>query len=493
MLKTFRKEGVQKKILWGLAAIIIVSFVFFGTTASNVGNDPSAYAGKVFGKKVPITDFQKQYNNTKDQAIMIHGENFFKMSPYLNLESETWDRLILLTEAKRKNIKVKDGEVVEFIQSLPMFQRNGEFDSVLYKDLVRYIFRRNPRDFEEGMREQLLIRKLFEQTTASMTINEKEIREAFRRDNEKVQIDYVLFPPEDYKNGVSVNDEEAKSYFESHPDEFMTPPSVNIQYITFEYPPEAKEEDKNAVKEKVYAANRKLSAGALIENVAKENNVDVKESGMFSMEAPNIALGWSYDTMQKLFDLKVGEVSEPIETPNGYQFLKVKERRDAVLPDFNAVQTKVNEAVKTQKALAIAKQKAEEYSKKLLEAYAADPEMDFRAAAEALGLKVLQTPLFNRGQYLPTIGLSKEFQEAAYDLTEKDKLSAAPVGTAKGYVILYRNRIEPVQEEEFQKAKDKYATDLINEKRNEMILTFMNDLRLRADIQSNIPQKTSTK
>ncbi len=487
MLKLFRKEGVQKKVLWCVATMIIISFVFFGTSASRMDNN-SSYAGKVFGKKVSFQDFEKYYNNTRDQAIMIHGENFFKMSPYLNLENETWDRIILLQEAKRRHVKVKDADVVDFIQSLPMFQRDGQFDKILYNDLVHYVFRRNPRDFEEGMRGQLTVMKLFEQVTSSLTINEKEIREAFRRDHEKIQISYVLFPPSDYSSGISVTDEEAKSYFQLHQQEFMTPPSLNIEYVSFDYPADAKDEDKKTLKEKIYPISQKLQNGAKLENIAKQNNIEVKESGFFSMEQPNIAMGWSYDTLQKIFDLKAGQVSDPMETPNGYQFLRVKERREASLPDFADVKAKVTDAVKTSKGLEIAKQKAGDYVHKIKDALTANPDGAFKNIAEDLSLKVHQTPLFNRGQYLPSIGLSKEFQEAAYDLTEKDKLSTA-IETAKGYCILYRDNIEPVKEEAFQKTKDQYASTLINEKRNQMIISFLTDLRLRADVQNNIPKR----
>ena len=54
MLKTFRKEGVQKKILWFLAAIIIISFVFFGTVSSRMTDNPSSYAGKAFGDRKSV-------------------------------------------------------------------------------------------------------------------------------------------------------------------------------------------------------------------------------------------------------------------------------------------------------------------------------------------------------------------------------------------------------------------------------------------------------
>lgn len=488
MLKTFRKEGVQKKILWFLAAIIITSFVFFGTVSSRLTDNPSSHAGKAFGKKISITDFQKHYTNTRDQAIMIHGENFFKMSASLNLENETWDRIVLLSEAKRRHIKATDAEVIDFLRTLKMFHRDGQFDDLLYKDLLRFIFHRSARDFEEGMRDQLTIMKLFEQVTASMNINEKEIREAYRRENEKIQISYILFPPSEYTNGINVNDSETKSYFETHPQEFMTPPSINIKYISMDYPTDAKDSDKKTLKNKIYEISSKLQAGDTLETIAKEYTSEIKESGFFSMNQPNIALGWSYDTLEKIFNLKTGETSEPIETATGYQFLTIKERQEASLPNFDSVKVKVIDAVKTSKGFEIAKQNADQYAQKIKDALSANPESTFQSVSESMNLKVQQTPLFNRGQYLPTIGLSKEFQDAAYDLTEKDKLSAA-VATAKGYCILYKDAVIPVAEEEFQKAKDKYASALINEKRNQMIIDFISDARLRADVQNNIPKK----
>lgn len=489
MLKTFRKEGVQKKILWALASVIIISFVFFGTISSNMSGN-SSYAGKAFGKKISLIDFQRHYNNTRDQAIMIHGENFFKMSSLLNLEGETWDRIILLEEAKRLNIKVKDAEIVEFLQTLKIFQRDGKFDNLLYNDLLGFIFRRSARDFEEGMRDQLTIMKLFEQVTSSLTINEKEIREAYRRDNEKVQISYVLFPPTDYSAGIDVTEEEAKAYFITHQQEFATEPAVNVKYISLEYPADAKDEDKQAIKDKTYAISSKLQDGEKLEAVAKEANLEIKESGFFSMNQPNLALGWSYDTLEKIFNLKDGESTEPIETPTGYQFLTINERREGSVPDFDTTISKVIEAVKTSRAMEIAKEKADQSVQKIKEAMAAAPDAAFESTAEALNLKVQQTPMFNRGQYLPTIGLSREFQDAAYDLTETDKLSLA-IPTSKGYCILYRDGVTPVEEAEFQKAKDKYGSAVIDEKRNQMIVNFMSEARLRADVQNNLPKQES--
>lgn len=490
MLKFFRKEGVRKKLLWGLASAIIISFVFFGTVTTRLRGESSSFAGKVYGKKISLEDFQKHYLNTRDQAIMIHGENFFKMSQFLNLENETWDRIILLKEAKRRGIVIKDAEVVDFLKTLKIFQRDNEFDNLLYNDLLKFVFKRSPRDFEEGMREQLTIMKLFEQVTSSLSINEKEIREAYRKENEKIQVSYILFPPSDYTSGIQVSDEEAKTYFENNPQEFMTPPSINVQYVSLDYPSGGKDEDKKAVKDKAYEISLKAQAGDKLETIAKSYSLDIKESGFFNMNQPNLTLGWSYDTLEKIFNLTKDQVSEPIETPTGFQFLSIKERKEASHPDFESVKSKVIDAIKTRKGFEIAQQKASDAAKQIQEKLTASAETTFNSAAESLILKTQQTPIFNRGQYLPVIGLSKEFQDAAYDLTEKNKLSEA-VATAKGYCILYRDQVVPVEEAAFQKEKDKYATALISEKRNQMIVDFMTEARLRADVQNNLPKAKS--
>ncbi|MBL8012445.1 MAG: peptidyl-prolyl cis-trans isomerase, partial [Candidatus Omnitrophica bacterium] len=284
-----------------------------------------------------------------------------------------------------------------------------------------------------------------------------------------------------------VTTEDAKSYFEANPQQFMMPPSINVQYLNLDYPAGTKDEEKKAIKDKAYEISVKIQAGDKLETIAKSYALDLKESGFFDMNQPNLSLGWSYDTLEKIFNLSNGQVSEPIETPTGFQFLSVKDRKEASQPGFDSVKNKVVDAIKTRKGFEIAQQKATEAVKSLQEKLNAAPEMTFNSAAGDLNLKTQQTPVFNRGQYLPVIGLSKEFQDAAYDLTEKDKLSPA-IATAKGYCILYRDLVMPVEEAEFQKAKDKYASALIEEKRNQMIVDFMTEARLRADVQNNLPK-----
>ena len=120
MLKIIRKKGFIKKVLWILTFVIIISFGFWGTTARvNTPNGRLDYAGKIFGKKVSFEQFEETQRHARHQALLRYGEEFFKISPFLNLEEEAWNRLILAYEAQKQRLKVTDREVVESIEGIP--------------------------------------------------------------------------------------------------------------------------------------------------------------------------------------------------------------------------------------------------------------------------------------------------------------------------------------------------------------------------------------
>src|SRR5208283_1827787 len=143
MLEILRRKGVNKTILWFIAIVIILSFGVFGT-AYRLDNSVNS-AGSIYGRNVSMKDFQQAYLDTRDQAIILYGDQFFKNGNRLNLEQETWDRLILLKEAQKRNVQVSDQEVVAFIASIPFFQRGGQFDQMIYENIVR-----NPSVFDRS-------------------------------------------------------------------------------------------------------------------------------------------------------------------------------------------------------------------------------------------------------------------------------------------------------------------------------------------------------
>jgi len=485
MLKILRKKGVAKKILWGIAIVIIISFGFFGT--ANYLSNPKgglSHAGLINGRKVSVDDFEEAYQHTRLQAMMRYGENFFKLSHFLNLEAETWDRLILLDEAKKRNVKINDEEVVTAIQEFPFFQRDGQFDTLLYNDVLRYVFKIRPRDFEESIRESLKLKKLFQQETFLVTVTPEEIYEAYKKKNEKVQVSYVLFPSENFKNQVNFDESQAKSFYDTNKEKFFIPNSINVDYLVWELSPQTTDAEKAAISSQVKNVSEELKATYDIESVAKKHQLTVQSSGFFSLEQPNLKLGWPYDILLKAFALQPSQISEPLETAKGYYILQLKERKESYLPEFEEAKERVKEAMLLEGAKELAKQEAERALKTLKEQWPTANE-EFGKFAKNLGFPVDQTPLFAREEYLPKIGISKTFQETAFSLNDENKLSPV-IEIGKGYGFLYLEKYQPIEEAEFEKEKDKIKEMLLAESKSVTFNEFLTKLRLKANLVDNI-------
>ena len=521
MLSILRKKGVAKKVIWVVAIVIIISFGFFGTAYLLTGSGRTNYAGKIFGKKISFDDFNKVYQNTRLQAIRQYGYNLDRVAHLLNLEAQTWDRMILLHEAKKRRIKVSNNEIIGDIRNDPSFQRNGQFDVLIYNAILRNL-RVRARDYEENVRDNLKIAELYKQATSSVTIAEEDVFEEYKKRNEKIQISYIFVSPKSFKEDVSVNAAQVEQYYEDNKFEFLRPPMIDVRYLTFAFPEEIEaekeetvedpetekdkdseteapveeeqdpstEEKKDLIREKADAVFQELLINPDMESVAAQNNLPVETTGFFSMEQPNLTAGWSYDFLNDLFQMEKDEIGEAFETPNGVSIVQIKEKRESYIPEFQEARDKSREAVIEKEAKKIAGQKAGEHLEAVIGGLDKSKLRDFPKAAKELKLEIHQTPIFNRGQYLPQIGISKEFQEAAFELTEENKVSAV-VETATGHCILHLDDYIPIETSEYEKAKDDLAQTLSDEKRNTFFGDFATQLRGKADLFSYIAESRS--
>lgn len=496
MLKILRKKGLAKKIIWAVAIVIIISFGFLGTAYLLTGTGGANYAGKIFRKKISFEDYDTIYQHVRIFSLIRYGDNFSNVQQFLNLDAETWDRLILLYEADKRKIKINDEEVVQSIEEYPFFQRDGQFDTLLYNDVLRYIFRIQPRSFEESIRDNLKIQKLFEEETSNVKLPDEKTYEEYKKLNEKVQISYALISSDTFKPEVSLNQEQVKEYYKEHRTEFIMPASVNVQYITLDLPkesvdPEAEkteaiEDPKDSIREKAQAIYQELLISSDMNTAASSNDLELKTSGFFSMEKPTTFM--PYQLLNKIFQLQVGEISPPHETVDKIFIVKLIKRKESYVPEFEEAKDKVFEALLDFKAKKIAKDKAQEFYKTLLEKYNDSLTKDFPKIAKDLGLEIFQTPSFNRGQYLPQIGIAKEFQEAAFALNDSNKISKA-VETPIGFCILHLDSYVPIDEKTFEKEKDEFTNKLATEEKNKVFNEFLTSLRLKANLVDNISKQ----
>ena len=486
MLKLLRNKERLKAIIWIIAVLIIISFGFLGTAYLLIGSGSAiTHAGKIFGRKVSFNQFDRTYQHVRIQSLLRYGDKFREMQPYLNLEEDTWNRLILLYEAQKRKIKISDEEVVQAIESYPFFQKDNLFNKDLYRDILQFVFRAKPSDFEESIRDNLKLNKIFEEVTAGTQIAEEDVLSVYKSENEKVQVSYVLISAESFQAEVAAGEEKVKEYYEANRLDFLEPPSINVEYLPLAFPPEAQEQDKLALRQRAQDYYQRLQKDPQWQTLAQSENLKIETTGFFSMEQPNLTLGWSFDLLNKAFQMKVDEMSEPIETLKGFYIIRVKEQRDTYIPAFDEIKEKVRQAFFFKEAEKVSRQKAEEYRLTLIEEYNKTMVKDFPQIAKNLGLEIHQTPLFKRGQYLPEIGISADFQEAAFALSQDNPMSEV-IQTAKGFCILHQDAYEGIDPEVYAKEKEEVTNVLLLKKRNEVFNEFLSQLRLKANLVDNI-------
>ena len=331
MLKIIRKKGIIKTLIWIIAILIIISFGLFGTAYLVQDYNRDKYAGEIFGQKVPIEAFEKHFQSVNINSLIQYGDKYYDVRQYLNLPGQTWDRLILLREADKQNIQVSDKDVIGGIEQYPFFRKNEHFDESLYQKIVTNVFKTTPRAFEEGMRDSLRISKMFDDLSKDIQVSEEEVFDAFKRKQEKIQVSYLMLGPADFKDKVSVSDEDVTAFYNEKKLDFILPESIDVEYVQFDFPENATEDDKAAVRQKGDDLMTQFSTGAP-DDVLKVQNLSLQNTGFFSRENPKTDLGWPLETLNAIFDLPAGEWLGPFENNKAVFLVRLKERKDAYLP-----------------------------------------------------------------------------------------------------------------------------------------------------------------
>ena len=158
MLRKLRKKKTAKKIWIVLAAVVVPAFVLWGSGSLSRSTDKSSYAGTIFGRKISLLEYQDSLEAVKNQAIIQFGDKLPEMQKYLNLETQAWERLIVLAQARSRRLKASDEEIIKLLQGYPFFKNSrGQFEDKLYSQMLRYVFRTQPRIFEEQTRDNIIL------------------------------------------------------------------------------------------------------------------------------------------------------------------------------------------------------------------------------------------------------------------------------------------------------------------------------------------------
>jgi len=159
-----------------------------------------------------------------------------------------------------------------------------------------------------------------------------------------------------------------------------------------------------------------------LDDIAKKFNLQAGETAAVSITDPILQLGNSPDLHQTLFELRQGELSQPLRLDSGYVILTVKDIQPAHQGTLGEVHDKVLSDYQQEKSVELARSKADELAKRVQGGEPLDK------AAKALGLEVKTSEAFARNGSVNEVGTGEQLQ-AAYAMKQGEASQPTLIGT----------------------------------------------------------------
>jgi peptidyl-prolyl cis-trans isomerase D len=150
------------------------------------------------------------------------------------------------------------------------------------------------------------------------------------------------------------------------------------------------------------------------------------------------------------FKLDVGMVSEPILTPQGYELIKVEEKKAETDPDFESVKDKIVKKLLEEKA----RKKADAISDKFYEqVYRSE---DLQGPAKQFGLQVKQADSVTKAGGIPDLGSDPKMMDEAFQLKTDDISKLLKIGDT--YLVMKLSKVQrAVHTDEVRRIEKDYS------------------------------------
>lgn len=543
MLNLVRKHAdswLIKSILWTIV-MAFVGTIFYSWGMGGATKLTGGVVATVEGTKINFDEYNKTFNNLVEfYREQLKNQFSEEMIRKLDLKTVALDVLIqkklLLMEAKKQSIRVTDDEVSSRIKGFSAFQRDQKFNSDAYKNFLK-LKRLTPYEFEESQREAVAMEKMEQLIRDGVKTTQAEMIEAFKKEEDKIKLDYISFTDDYFKvASPSIAKEEKSAYLEKNKLQFEVPENIKVEYVkltptNYESNTEVKEEEiqeyykakiadfreearykashilfrpeqpkpdekasaeekkkqlseaENTAKTKAGEILKKIKEGASFEEMAKQHSDD-KVSGARGGDLGEFPHGAMVPEFEAILNsLKIGDISEPVLTPFGYHIVKLVDKKDEHVKPLSEVKGTIIKALKENKA----RQQTRRIAKQIYTAAKDNGNLDVAAKEQKIETKT--TDFFSASNHsLPEIGTVPEFFNLAFSL--KDNVLSSPLNSAEASFVLKVVGRKPAYIPELSEIEDKITDAIIKEKNKALTEQKLKELE-KTSAESKDLEKTA--
>jgi peptidyl-prolyl cis-trans isomerase D len=220
--------------------------------------------------------------------------------------------------------------------------------------------------------------------------------------------------------------------------------------------------EANNISDQMASAVRQSDRQAL-DDLAKKFNLETGDIPPVTATEPVGPLGNAADLHRALFEMRPGELSQPIQVDNGFAIVTVKD----ILPAHQATLAEVHDRVladyQREKSIDLAQERAQELAKRTQSGES------FDQAAKELDLTVKTSDPFARSGSIPDVGTGKQLQ-GAFSMSVGQVSSAAKI---EDNWVVYRVASHDLPDPtELAKQKDTIEQQLLQTKQNAAFEAF---------------------
>ena len=488
---------------WSLG-LVVLAFIFFYIPAfvddPSAGVGPTGIVAEVEGRQITAADFRRVYLQQLDQLRASGGGEITEaLLRQLGIDQQVLLQLIdeqaALAEASRLGLSVADAEVRERLLTLPALQDvNGQFiGEVGYLQLLRV---QNPPitpdEFEEDLRQILLMDRLQTVLTDWITISDAELEEEYRHRNEKVKLGVVTFWADDYRDEVEAGDEDIAALYAQNMGNYEVPEKRRIRFLvvdtdsiaeTLIISPDASEDFYNANIDQ-YTTPGRVRASHILLGLGDKDEETVRQQAeailaqakagadfaelarQYSEDEGTAELGGDLDFFGRgqmvpefeaaAFEMEPGTVSDLVQTAYGFHIIKVVEKVEEVIRPLDEVTELIANQLKYDqshaRSTALARSIAAEVTR--------PPDLDRAAAAR--GLTVQESGFAAVNEPILGLGPVPQLMSVAFQLAEGEV--EGPISIPQGHAFITVTGIQEPYIPPLEDVRDEVQDDVIQRK-----------------------------
>jgi peptidyl-prolyl cis-trans isomerase D len=478
MLDFLRKRKRNWVIIFFLGLIIVSFSLFVGS--GKFGDPLGAEVAEINGETISQREFAVHYEREIQRyRELLKGSLTPEMLKALNIKGNILETLVqkklVLQEARSLGLTATDNDLASHLSKTPEFQLGGRFSKDRYLQILQ-ANRLVPAQFEEDQRDQLTIQRLYSVILDAVHVTDAEVRERYRIEQEKINLNFLKVPVSDFIAQVKLTEDDIKKHYERNKDSLKEPLRIQLEYLSYPYEqfaPAAEVSEKEI--EEYYKANlatrfhrpkeakvryisiglasggdtaQKEAARARAEAIVKEARAGKDFAQLAKRESSDPTsekggdVGWLTAGQmpphieKAIFALAKGAVSDPVESPAGFQIFKVEDVKDEKTQSLKEAGPEIVKILKTEKGKREAAKAADADREKALSG------SDFAKLAQDSRVPLKVTNLFAGGEILPEIGENQEFYKTAFSLAAK---ATSPIveGRDAYYILRLKQRKEP--------------------------------------------------